>query len=100
MGELAIAHGTVDERRGPSTGAILVIEDDRELRELLEVVLTEDGHRPATAPDGPAALELLARGGFQPDLFLRTTICRMAWTGFSWPRRLEKHSIARYRSSF
>ena len=35
------------------TGAILVIEDDRELRELLEVVLKEDGHRTATAPDGP-----------------------------------------------
>jgi hypothetical protein len=37
------------------TGAILVIEDDSELRELLEVVLRDEGHRPATAPDGPSS---------------------------------------------
>jgi two-component system, chemotaxis family, CheB/CheR fusion protein len=52
------------------TGAILVIEDDKKLRELLEVVLKEEGHRPATAADGPAALDLLAQGGFRPDLIL------------------------------
>jgi len=51
-------------------GAILVVEDDREVRELLEVVLTDEGHRTASATDGPAALELLAHGGFQPDLIL------------------------------
>jgi two-component system CheB/CheR fusion protein len=52
------------------TGAVLVIEDDRELRELLELVLAEEGHRPATAPDGAAALELLAHRDFKPDLIL------------------------------
>jgi FixJ family two-component response regulator len=52
------------------TGLILVIEDDRELCELLEVVLKEDGHRTASAPDGPAALDLFAHGGFRPDLIL------------------------------
>jgi two-component system, chemotaxis family, CheB/CheR fusion protein len=56
--------------RAHRTGLILVIEDDRELCELLEVVLKEDGHRTASAPDGPAALDLFARGGFQPDLIL------------------------------
>jgi two-component system CheB/CheR fusion protein len=52
------------------TGSILVIEDDRELRELFEVVLKEEGHHPATAPDGVTALALLARGVIQPDLIL------------------------------
>ncbi len=52
------------------SGAILVIEDDKELRELLELVLAEEGHRPATAPDGVVALELLARRQFEPDLIL------------------------------
>jgi two-component system, chemotaxis family, CheB/CheR fusion protein len=52
------------------TGAILVVEDDRELRELLEVVLAEDGHRPASAPDGAAALQFLAHSDFKPDLIL------------------------------
>ncbi len=52
------------------TGVILIIEDDTELRELLEVVLKEEGHRPITASDGPTALEMLTRGGFRPDLIL------------------------------
>jgi two-component system, chemotaxis family, CheB/CheR fusion protein len=52
------------------TGAILIIEDDRELRELFEVVIKEEGHRLATAPDGPAALALVIHGGFEPDLIL------------------------------
>jgi hypothetical protein len=41
------------------TGAILVVEDDPEVRDLLELVLKEEGHRSATAPDGIAALESL-----------------------------------------
>ena len=69
-GELPIAgHGPMSGATH-RTGAILVIEDDRELRELLELVLEEEGYRPAMAPDGPAALELVIHGGFQPDLIL------------------------------
>ncbi len=52
------------------TGSVLIIEDDRELRELLEMVLKEEGHHPATASDGSAALKLLAEGTFHPDLIL------------------------------
>jgi two-component system CheB/CheR fusion protein len=62
-------HGQVSDR-AHRTGLIVVIEDDRELCELLEVVLKEDGHRTASAPDGPAALDLFAHGGFRPDLIL------------------------------
>ncbi|WP_454859082.1 chemotaxis protein CheB [Rhizobium binxianense] len=50
--------------------AIFVIEDDDELRELLEVILTEEGHVTQSAPDGPAALDMLTRGVFQPELIL------------------------------
>ena len=52
------------------TGTILVVEDDSALRELLEMVLKEDGHHPATAADGPAALALFTQGSFRPDLIL------------------------------
>ncbi len=52
------------------TGAILVIEDDPEVRELLELLLKDEGHYAATAPDGIAALELTARGRITPDLIL------------------------------
>jgi two-component system CheB/CheR fusion protein len=52
------------------TGTILVVEDDPELCELLELLLKDEGHRTATAPDGIAALDLVARGKLQPDLIL------------------------------
>ncbi len=52
------------------TGAILVVEDDPEVRELLELFLKDEGHHVATAPDGILALELVASGTIRPDLLL------------------------------
>ena len=52
------------------TGAILVVEDDSEVRDLLDVVLTGEGYLTATAEDGVTALALLARGVFRPDIIL------------------------------
>ena len=52
------------------TGTILVVEDDPEVRKLLDLLLKEEGHQAATAPDGTAALELVARGTIRPDLVL------------------------------
>ena len=51
-------------------GGILVVEDDPELRELLEVLLKDEHHHLATAPDGVAALALLERGAIRPDIIL------------------------------
>ena len=55
---------------GRRTGAILVVDDDPDVCELLELVLKAEGHQVATAPDGIRALELSARGVLQPDLVL------------------------------
>ena len=52
------------------TGAILVIEDDPEVREHLKLFLNEEGYAISTAVDGPAALEAVARGMTRPDLVL------------------------------
>jgi len=52
------------------TGAILVVEDDSQMRELLEVLLRTEGHYIVSAPDGPSALELVASGAVRPDLIL------------------------------
>jgi two-component system CheB/CheR fusion protein len=52
------------------TGAILVVEDDPEVRDLLEIFLRDEGHRAATAPDGVAALELVTQRNIRPDLVL------------------------------
>jgi two-component system CheB/CheR fusion protein len=52
------------------TGAVLLVEDDPEVRELLEVLLRDEGHHTAAARDGADALELIARGTIRPDLVL------------------------------
>ena len=51
-------------------GAILVVEDDPEVRELLELLLRNEGYRVAVAPDGLAALALIDRGTIRPDLII------------------------------
>jgi two-component system CheB/CheR fusion protein len=52
------------------TGAILVVEDDPEVRNLLNHLLREEGHRVIAATDATAALESVARGTIRPDLIL------------------------------
>ncbi len=52
------------------TGEILVIEDDPEVRDLLELLLKDEGYRATAAADGISALELVAHGTVQPDLIL------------------------------
>ncbi|MDZ4369097.1 MAG: CheR family methyltransferase [Afipia sp.] len=52
------------------TGTIMIIEDDPDLRDLLELLLKEDGHRTLAAPDGLSALAMVADGSAAPDLIL------------------------------
>ncbi len=67
------------------TGAILVVEDDPEIRKLLELFLKDEGHRAATAPDGASALDLVARGTIRPDLVL---------SDYNLPNRLNGVQLA------
>jgi CheY-like chemotaxis protein len=41
--------------------AVLVVEDDRDVREAIEELLADDGYRPLTAANGREALDLLER---------------------------------------
>ena len=52
------------------SGAILVVEDDPSVREMLALLLEGEGHRSTTAEDGSEALELAARGAIRPDLIV------------------------------
>jgi two-component system, chemotaxis family, CheB/CheR fusion protein len=52
------------------TAEILIIEDDPELRELLDHLLKEEGYRTAVARDGAAAIDLVIQGAVRPDLIL------------------------------
>jgi two-component system CheB/CheR fusion protein len=49
-------------------GTVLVVEDDASVREVLEVLLIDEGYGTLTAADGRGALELIALGAPHPDL--------------------------------
>ncbi len=52
------------------TGSILLIEDDDEMRDLLQLLLRDEGHAVVSAPDGVSAVAMVARGALEPDLIL------------------------------
>jgi two-component system CheB/CheR fusion protein len=54
----------------PRIGSVLIIEDDPELRDLLEHLLKDEGYRTAVARDGAAAFDLVTQGMMRPDLIL------------------------------
>ena len=60
--------------------AILIIEDDPQVRDLLEHLLNDEGYRTAVASDGAAALRLVDEGTIRPDLIL---------TDFNLPNGLD-----------
>ena len=61
----------VEPGTAESSGTILVVEDDPEVRELLCVLLKGEGHYVSTATDGVTAMALLTGGGIlRPDLLL------------------------------
>jgi two-component system CheB/CheR fusion protein len=69
------ATGTVSSVPDPASlagraGAILVVEDDPELRALLVEVLSVDGHRVLAAASGPEALAAVQRDRFRADVML------------------------------
>jgi two-component system CheB/CheR fusion protein len=54
-----------DER---ATGKIMVVEDDPDLRLLLEMFLRDEGHAVAVAANGVLALDMVAHAAIRPDL--------------------------------
>ncbi len=50
------------------SGAILIVEDDPSVREMLALLLDGEGHLTTTVEDGRKALELAARGAMRLDL--------------------------------
>jgi two-component system CheB/CheR fusion protein len=73
----------------PRTGSILVIEDDPDVRELLELVLEREGHCVATAIDGVSALDLVVRGSLRPDIILADYNLPGGMTGLKAAAKLQ-----------
>jgi two-component system, sensor histidine kinase len=72
---LPIAEGTVVSSRAPSPEITsskplraIIIDDDRDIRELTAELLASYGHHVMTAPDGPSGLELMCEQ--RPDVAL------------------------------
>lgn len=51
-------------------GTIMVVEDNPEVRDLLELLLTAEGHSVQKAANGNAAIALVAKGAIRPDVVL------------------------------
>jgi two-component system CheB/CheR fusion protein len=56
--------------RAAQAETVLVVEDDSEVRDLLEISLSAEGHQVVTANDGVEALDLLDRSALQPSLVI------------------------------
>ncbi len=69
--------------------ALLVIEDDPDIGQLLKNFLTEEGFTVAVATDGPAATALVASGASIPDLILADFNLPGTQTGLAVARDLR-----------
>jgi two-component system, chemotaxis family, CheB/CheR fusion protein len=58
------------EESADRTSSILIIDDDPEIREILDLLLKGEGHRTYAVGDGNEALTLVERGSIRPDLIL------------------------------
>jgi two-component system CheB/CheR fusion protein len=62
--------GAEADETAPRKGAILIVDDDPEVRELLALLLKQEGHRTACAYDGAEAMQWIENENFRPDLIL------------------------------
>jgi DNA-binding response OmpR family regulator len=66
---------------------VLIVDDDADLRRLLEVVFVREGYRVCIAPDGPSALELV--DAERPDVIL-LDLMMPGMDGFTVLQRLKR----------
>lgn len=71
-------------------GTILVVEDDPEVRDLLELLLTSEGHTVVTAQDGATALDMADKKSIQPDIILSDYNLPNAMNGIEVTTKLRK----------
>jgi two-component system CheB/CheR fusion protein len=79
-----------DPAGGHPSGKILVVEDDPEVRDLLGLFLTGEGHRPVMAPDGPTALDMIAHRALKPDLVIADYNLPNGLNGLQLARQLRR----------
>ena len=83
--------GTTATDRDGRTGLVLVVEDDHEVRDLLELYLRDAGHQTASAPDGVAALDLVVQRTIRPNLIVADYNLPCGMDGVRFAARLREH---------
>ena len=68
--DLPVPSRTETPMSAPARGTILIVEDDPAMREMLQLLFEDEGHRTLAATDGPKALELVTHGPTVPDLVI------------------------------
>ena len=89
-GHADVSFGTRAAGSGRGNGAVLVIEDNPDMRDLLRLLLREEGYAVAVVPDGPAALDMAARGAVRPELVLADYNLPGDMTGLQAAKRLRE----------
>ena len=77
-------HPRPGRRRASRPLAIVLVDDNPDIRETMFELLTTWGHNVETAADGPSGVELILR--MQPDLAF-VDIGLPGWTATAWPPR-------------
>ena len=75
------------------TGNILVIDDDAEIREIVQVLLSSEGYTVETVADGMQALTMLTEKTFLPDVII-LDIMMEGLNGFDTCRLIRQSSYA------
>ena len=68
--DLPVPNQNATQLSTPSRGTILIVEDDPAVRELLQLLLDDEGHRTFVAADGHKALALAAERSSAPNLVI------------------------------
>ncbi|HKU78164.1 MAG TPA: response regulator, partial [Pyrinomonadaceae bacterium] len=74
-------------------GRVLIVDDDRKIRDLLVDLLELEGYEVSTAPDGSQAIELALT--FQPDLIVSDVVMPVVG-GLELCRRLKENAHTAY----
>ena len=89
VGSNPAGNGALAAQPARRASAVLVIEDDPDMRELLRQLLDDEGYAVAVAPSGPLALDMVARGAVRPGLVLADYNLPGSMTGLQTAERLR-----------